>query len=211
LTTTLLGAGLLWFGWIGFNAGSALGMGDLAVNAFAVTHLAAAAGLVGWLIVEKIRHGKATALGAASGLVAGLVGITPASGFVGMPEAMIIGALAGVICCLAVGLKNKFGYDDSLDVVGVHGVGGTLGAILTGVFASKEINPLVETALKDNGGRGGLIMTQLIAVAVVAVFAMVGTFVLLMVTKAITGIRATEEEEQVGLDLGHHGEAGYNL
>lgn len=211
LTTTLLGAGLLWFGWIGFNAGSALGMGDLAVNAFAVTHLAAAAGMLGWLIVEKVRHGKATALGAASGLVAGLVGITPASGFVGMPQAIIIGALAGVICCLAVSLKNKLGYDDSLDVVGVHGVGGILGAILTGVFASAEVNPLVADALKSNGGRVGLILTQFIAVAAVAAFAMVGTFVILQVTKAVTGIRATPEEEQLGLDLAHHGEAGYNL
>ncbi len=211
LTTTLLGAGLLWFGWIGFNAGSALGMGDLAVNAFAVTHLAAAAGMIGWLVCEKIRHGKATALGAASGLVAGLVGITPASGFVGLPESMLIGVLAGVICCLAVNLKNKLGYDDSLDVVGVHGVGGMLGAILTGVLASGKINPAVDTALKDNGGRGGLILTQLIAVVTVAAFAMVGTFVILQITKLITGIRATPEEEQLGLDLAHHGEAGYNL
>jgi Amt family ammonium transporter len=211
LTTTLLGAGLLWFGWIGFNAGSALAVGDLALSAFAGTHLAAAAGMLGWLVCEKLHYGKPTALGAASGLVAGLVGITPGAGFLAPLPAILVGFLVGAACCFAVGLKNKLGYDDSLDVVGVHGVGGFLGAILTGVFASGAINPVVDTALKDNGGRGGLILTQFIGVLAVAAFAGVGTFILMKITQVTVGIRAKEEDESMGLDLALHGEAGYNL
>jgi Amt family ammonium transporter len=211
LTTTLLGAGLLWFGWIGFNAGSALGIGDLAVHAFATTHLAAAAGMLGWLVCEKLTVGKPTALGAASGLVAGLVAITPGAGFLPLIPAVLVGFVIGAICCFAVSLKHKLKYDDSLDVVGVHGVGGLLGAIATGIFASGEVNPLVDTALKDNGGRGGLIMTQIIGVVAVGVFAFVGTVVLMKVAQALGGIRVTPEDEEAGLDLALHGEAGYNL
>lgn len=211
LTTTLLGAGLLWFGWIGFNAGSALGMGDLAISAFASTHLAAAAGMLGWLLCEKIHVGKPTALGAASGLVAGLVAITPGAGFLEPVPAVLVGFVIGAICCIAVSLKNKLGYDDSLDVVGVHGVGGFLGAIATGIFASENVNSLVATSLKDNGGRGGLILTQLIGVLAVGAFAFVGSYVLMMIVKAITGVRVSPEDEDTGLDLALHGEAGYNL
>lgn len=211
LTTTLLGAGLLWFGWIGFNAGSALGMNDIAISAFAGTHLAAAAGMLGWLIVEKLTVGKPTALGAASGLVAGLVAITPGAGFLTPISAVLVGFVIGGICCFAVSLKHKFKYDDALDVVGVHGVGGLLGAIATGIFADASVNPLVNDALKANGGRTGLIITQFIGVAAVGVFAFVGTLILMKLTTAITGIRVSEEDEQTGLDLALHGEAGYNL
>lgn len=211
LTMTLLGAGLLWFGWIGFNAGSALALDGIAINAFATTHLAAAAGMLGWLVCEKLHVGKPTALGAASGLVAGLVGITPGAGFLTPISAIFVGALVGVLCCLAVSLKHKMGFDDSLDVVGVHGVGGLVGAILTGVLASPTVNAAVETALKDNGGRGGLIFTQVLGVVVVGIFAFVGTLGLMKVTQLVTGIRATKEEEDNGLDLSLHGEAGYNL
>lgn len=212
MTTTLLGAGLLWVGWIGFNAGSALSVGDLSLSAFAATHFASAAGMVGWLIFEKLRYGKPTALGAASGLVAGLVGITPGSGFVGPGEAVLIGFLVGAICFFAVSLKHKFGFDDALDVVGVHGVGGLIGAILTGVFASVAVNKAaVEGALATNGGRAGLILTQFVAVGVVLIFAMVMTAIIIKLTQAIVGIRVTSDEESQGLDLALHGEAGYNL
>jgi len=211
LTTTLLGAGILWFGWIGFNAGSALGMNDIAINAFVTTHLAAAAGLLGWLVVEKIKFGKPTALGAASGLVAGLVGITPGAGFVTPVAAIGIGVAAGVLCCLALSLKKIFKFDDALDVVGVHGVGGALGAILTGVLADAAVNPAVDAALKTNGGRGGLILTQFIGIAAVGIFAFVATFILIKIVQAVVGIRVTEAEESEGLDLALHGESGYNL
>lgn len=211
LTTTLLGAGLLWFGWIGFNAGSALGINDIAISAFASTHIAAAAGMLGWLVCEKLRFGKATALGAASGLVAGLVGITPAAGFVTPASGIVIGLAAGVVCCLAVSLKHKLKYDDALDVVGVHGVGGALGAVLTVVLADAAVNPAVQASLDTNKGRGGLIASQILGIVVVAVFAFVGTFVLMKITQAVCGVRVKNDEEEVGLDLALHGEAGYNL
>jgi Amt family ammonium transporter len=211
LTMTLLGGGLLWFGWIGFNAGSALAMNDIAISAFIATHLAAAAGMIGWLVSEKLSYGKPTALGAASGLVAGLVGITPGAGFVAPLPAILIGLAAGVVCSLAVKMKNKLKYDDSLDVVGVHGVGGFLGAILTGVFASGTVNSAVDASLKANGGRAGLIFTQLFGCVVVAAFAFFGTIILIKVTQAVAGIRATSDQESEGLDLALHGEAGYNL
>ena len=211
LTTTLLGAGLLWVGWIGFNAGSALSMNDVALSAFLATHLAAAAGMIGWLICEKLHFGKPTALGAASGLVAGLVGITPAAGYVAPMPAIFIGLLVGSLCCFAVGIKNKLKFDDSLDVVGVHGIGGATGAILTGILASAVINPAVGDSLKANHGRVGLIMTQLIGVVTVGIFAFVGSFLLMKLTQAVTGVRVTEEEEAIGLDISLHGEAGYNL
>jgi len=211
ITTTLLGAGLLWVGWIGFNAGSALAANDLALSAFAATQLAAAAGMLGWLIVEQIRFKKPTALGGASGLVAGLVGITPAAGYVTMGSAVLLGLVVGVVCSLAVSLKHKFNFDDSLDVVGVHGVGGLIGAILTGVLATGAINSAVDDSLKTNGGRLGLILTQVIAVVSVAAFSAIGTAILIKLTQAIVGVRVTSEEESLGLDLALHGEAGYNL
>lgn len=209
LTTTLLGAGLLWFGWIGFNAGSALNMTPVAISAFGATHMAAATGMLGWMICEKVRVGKATALGAASGLVAGLVVITPAAGFVSLSSATIMGLLAGVLCCYAVGLKSKFGFDDALDVVGVHGVGGFAGAILTGVFASSLVNTASGDALK--GGRGALILHQLIGAVTIGAFSFVVSFVVLKVMAKFSDIRTSDEEESEGLDLALHGEAGYNL
>jgi len=209
LTLTLLGAGLLWFGWFGFNAGSAYAVNDIAVRAFLTTQLAAGAGLLGWLIVEKLRYGKATALGAASGLVAGLVGITPGAGFVEPAMALVIGVLAGGVCQLAVSLKSKFGFDDSLDVVGVHGAGGLLGALLTGVFASAAANPIAADALE--GGRGALIVKQFAAVGAVGVYAFFVSFVLMKAVQLVTKVRADAEEEAIGLDLSLHGEAGYNL
>jgi len=211
LTTTLLGAGLLWVGWIGFNAGSALAINDIAISAFVTTHLAAAAGMLGWLLCEKLHYGKPTALGAASGLVAGLVGITPAAGFVTPMSAILIGLAVGALCCFAVGLKHKLKFDDSLDVVGVHGIGGATGAILTGILASALVNPSVADSLKTNHGRGGLILTQAIAVVVVGVFAFVGSYLLMKLTQVVVGVRVTEEDEQAGLDISLHGESGYNL
>lgn len=210
LPLTLLGAGLLWVGWIGFNAGSANDVNPIAISGFAATQLAAAAGMIGWMLTEKIRFGKATALGAASGLVAGLVAITPASGYVQMVPATVIGLLAGIICSFAVSLKSKFGFDDALDVVGVHGVGGFLGAILTGVFAVGIINSSAADALKN--GRGALILHQLIAAIAIGAFSFVASLLILWVTKLVTkGLRATDEEEDTGLDITQHGEAAYNL
>ncbi|HWD40160.1 MAG TPA: ammonium transporter [Fimbriimonas sp.] len=211
ITTTLLGAGLLWFGWIGFNAGSALAMNDIAVSAFLSTHVAAAAGMLGWMLCEKLRYGRATALGGASGLVAGLVGITPAAGFVTPLSGILIGLIAGVLCCLAIGLKHKLKFDDALDVVGVHGVGGAAGAVLTAILADATVNSAVDASLKSNGGRGGLIMWQIIGVLTVAAFAFVATLILMKITQAIVGVRTTNDEETQGLDLTLHGEAGYNL
>lgn len=210
ITMTLIGSGILWFGWIGFNAGSALGMSDVAMNAFVSTHVAAATGMLGWLIVERLKTGKATALGAASGLVAGLVGITPGAGFIAPREALLVGLIVGAVCCLAISLKSKFGYDDSLDVVGVHGAGGFVGAVLTGVFASVEANKaIVEPALAD--GRLALIMKQIVAVGSVAAFSLVVSFAILYAIKAFGGLRVGEEDEVTGLDETIHGEAGYNL
>ncbi len=211
LTTTLLGAGLLWVGWIGFNAGSALAMNDIALSAFLATHLAAAAGMIGWLICEKLHFGKPTALGAASGLVAGLVGITPAAGYVAPMPAILIGLFVGSLCCFAVGIKIKLKFDDSLDVVGVHGIGGATGAILTGVLASAAVNPSVADSLKSNHGRVGLVFTQVLGVLAVGAFAFVGSYLLIKLTQKITGVRATSAEEDAGLDISLHGEAGYNL
>lgn len=207
ITLTLLGAGMLWFGWFGFNAGSSLAMNDIAISAFLTTHLAAAAGMLAWMLVEYIRVGKASAIGAASGLVAGLVGITPAAGFVSYGSSIVIGLAAGAICYLAISLKHKLGYDDALDVVGVHGVGGLVGAILTGVFASPAVNPGVVL----DGGRGQLILNQLIAVGVVAVFAIVATLVLAKIVQATIGLRVSEATEEAGLDKVVHGESGYGL
>jgi len=205
----LLGAGLLWFGWFGFNAGSALAMNDIAVNAFLTTHLAAATGMVTWMIVEMIRSpkGKVTAMGAACGLVAGLVAITPAAGYVSIPSSILIGVAAGLVCVFAIELKHKLGFDDALDVVGVHGVGGTLGALLTGALADPAINSAVEGSLKD--GRGHLMVVQLQAIGATLAYAGIGTYVLAMIVNKVARLRSSESAEVKGLDHSYHGEQGY--
>lgn len=210
MTLVVIGASLLWFGWFGFNAGSALSSGGLATSAFVVTHIAAAAAVLTWTFVEWAHHGKPTILGAASGAVAGLVAITPASGFVGPISAILIGIGAGVICFYAVVvLKNKLGYDDSLDAFGVHGVGGTWGAIATGLFASKSVNPAGADGLFF--GNPHQLWIQVIATVVSLVFALVVSFILLKVVDLIVGLRVTDEDEIMGLDLTQHNETGYSL
>jgi Amt family ammonium transporter len=209
LPLTVMGAGLLWFGWFGFNAGSALEANGLAASAFTATNTGAAAAALGWMFTEWISRGKPTVLGAASGAVAGLVAITPASGFVGPISALIIGAVAGFLCYSACNFKAKLGYDDSLDVVGVHGIGGTWGALATGLFASKAVN--------DAGGDGlffgnpGQLWTQVIAVVATWVLAIVVTFVILKVLDALMGLRVNDEDEVAGLDLSQHSETAYAL
>jgi Amt family ammonium transporter len=208
LPMTVTGAALLWFGWFGFNAGSALEASGLAVSAFVATNTGAAAAALGWMFTEWMSRGKPTVLGAASGAVAGLVAITPASGYVGPMSALVIGAVAGAICYAACNLKAKLGYDDSLDVVGVHGVGGTWGALATGLFASKAINEQ-----GDNGlffGNPGQLWTQLIAVLATYALAAVLTAVILKVVDAIVGLRVNEEDEVAGLDLSQHSETAYS-
>ncbi len=210
MTLVVIGAALLWFGWFGFNAGSALSAGGLAASAFVVTHIAAAAASVTWTFVEWIRHGKPTILGAASGAVAGLVAITPAAGFVGPISAILIGISVGIVCFIAVViLKNILGYDDSLDAFGVHGVGGTLGALATGLFASKAINPAGADGLFF--GNPGQLWTQVIATVVSIVFSFVATLIILKVIDLVIGIRVQEEDEIMGLDLSQHNETGYTF
>lgn len=209
ITLVLLGAGMLWFGWFGFNAGSALAIDKVAVNAFLTTHLAAAAGMLSWIVVEMIRSpkSKATAIGGASGLVAGLVAITPAAGYVTLGSSIFIGLAAGIVCNFAIELKHKLKIDDALDVVGVHGIGGTLGAILTGVLATPVVNSVVGDSLKE--GRGHLILVQFIAIGATIAFAGVGSYVLAMVINKFTRLRSSEKSEIKGLDLAYHGEYGY--
>jgi ammonium transporter, Amt family len=211
LTLTMIGTGLLWFGWFGFNAGSALAADGIAVQAFVNTNLAAAAAMLGWLAVERVKTGHFTTLGAASGAVAGLVAITPCAGFVGGLAPIAIGAIAGVLCFLAVSLKFRFGYDDSLDVVGVHLVGGLAGSILLGVFADASINPAGFDGLLF--GETDLLVDQVVACAAVLAFSFVVTFALLKVLDAVMpgGIRCAEEDELAGLDLSQHSEVGYAL
>jgi Amt family ammonium transporter len=215
---SFIGACLLWVGWFGFNAGSALGAGSLATSAFVATHFGAAAAALGWAGAEWVRNGKPSVLGAISGAVAGLVAITPASGFVAPMPALVIGLVAGVVCYLMVAkVKGLMGYDDSLDAFGVHGAGGTVGALLTGVFAAKAINPI----FKDNQGNalavgmmdGNLrqLLNQLVGVAIAWVLAAVGTLIILKVVDLLIGLRIPDEEEIQGLDLSQHGEEGYNL
>ncbi|MCX7779538.1 MAG: ammonium transporter [Negativicutes bacterium] len=208
LPMTVLGASLLWFGWFGFNAGSALSANGLAASAFVVTHTAAAAATVSWVLTEWLHHGKPTLLGAASGCVAGLVAITPAAGFVSTIPAVLIGLIAGALCFLAVSvLKSKLGYDDALDAFGVHGIGGTWGAIATGLFATKAVNPAGADGLFF--GNPDQLVTQLIGVAVSWVFAAVMTFIILKTIGAFMPVRASEAQEVQGLDLAEHGERGY--
>ncbi len=209
LPMTVLGAGLLWFGWFGFNAGSALAADGIATTAFVGTHLATCAAVLAWCFVEWMVRGKPTTLGAASGAVAGLVAITPAAGFVGPMSAILIGIGAGVLCYLAVLAKVKLGYDDSLDVVGVHGVGGLWGALATGLFASKAINPAGADGLFfGNPAQFGI---QAVAVAVTIIYSLVVTWVLLKAIDATMGLRVAREDEVAGLDLTEHQEAGYSL
>ena len=208
LTLTLLGAALLWFGWFGFNAGSALCSGALAVSAFTATHIAAASGTLSWLLVEWSIRGKPTVLGAASGSVAGLVAITPASGFVGPMSAMAIGLFAGALCYFAVGLKSKFGYDDSLDAVGVHGVGGTFGALATGLFACRAINSAGNDGLFF--GNASLLGTQALSVAAAMAYSFAATWAILKLLDLTMGVRVKDIEEMEGLDLSQHGEQAYN-
>ena len=209
LTMTLLGAALLWFGWFGFNGGSAVASGSLATNAFVVTHISTAAAALSWMIFEWVYRGNPTVLGAASGAVAGLVAITPASGFVGPVSAIIIGLVGGAVCYLAINLKSKFGYDDSLDVVGVHGVGGTWGALATGLFACKAINSAGNDGLFF--GNFSLIGIQAISVVSAWIYSFVVTLIILKILDWTMGLRVTEEHEINGLDLSQHGEAGYSF
>jgi Amt family ammonium transporter len=209
LTLTLLGAALLWFGWFGFNGGSAVASGSLATSAFVVTHISTAAAALSWMIAEWTYRGEPTVLGVASGAVAGLVAITPASGFVGPVSAIIIGAGAGVACYFAINLKTKLGYDDSLDVVGVHGVGGTWGALATGLFASKAINAAGNDGLFF--GNPSLIGIQALSVVSAWVYSFVVTLILLKVLDWTMGLRISEEHEINGLDISQHGEAGYSF
>jgi Amt family ammonium transporter len=211
---SFIGACLLWVGWFGFNAGSAVNASGLATSAFVNTHFATAAAAIGWSVAEWIRNGKPSALGAISGAVAGLVAITPASGFVQPMSALVIGLIAGVGCFLMVTtVKGWFGYDDSLDAFGVHGAGGTIGAILTGVFASSAINPVYGNG-KPTGwieGNGHQVLNQLAGVAIAWVLSIAGTLVLLKIVDMVVGLRVTRDEEIEGLDITQHGEEGYDF
>ena len=207
LTMTLMGASLLWFGWFGFNGGSALTSGSLAVSAFVLTHIASSAAALSWSVTEWLHRGKPTLLGAVSGCVAGLVAITPGSGFVEPMGALVIGLVGGALCYVAVNAKGRFGYDDSLDAVGVHGVGGIFGALATGLFATTAVN-----AAGANGaffGNFALLKAQMISVLAASVYAFVISWLLLKALDATLGLRVTEEEEAEGLDLSQHGESGY--
>jgi len=203
MTMTVIGAALLWFGWFGFNSGSALTSGSNAGMAFMTTHLGASTGALGWLVVESLHRGKPTALGVASGLVAGLVAITPAAGFVEPWAALIIGSAAGVGCYAAVLLKNKFLYDDSLDAFGVHGVGGFIGAILTGVLATVGAEGLI-------AGNPMQVVNQLVGAVAAMAYAATLTAIILLVIKATMGLRVSAQEEREGLDVVLHGEEGYS-
>ncbi len=210
LPLTLLGTGILWFGWFGFNAGSALGANGLAAQAFMNTHLAAAAAMCSWLVAERVKGGHATTLGAASGAVAGLVAITPCAGFVGGLSPLVIGGLAGAICYLALSLKTRFGFDDALDVVGVHLIGGILGSLLVGVFADTKINSLGADGLFFGGGFS-LLGKQLLATTVTLVYSGVVTFLIAKSIDKTIGMRISEEDENTGLDLSQHAETAYSF
>jgi Amt family ammonium transporter len=207
LTMTVTGGGLLWFGWFGFNAGSALAANGLAALAFANTHVSAGTAAMSWVFAEWIHRKRPTMLGFVSGLVAGLVAITPAAGFVGVPASVAIGALAGTICYAAVLQKERFKYDDSLDAFGVHGVGGMLGALLTGVFAEKALNPAGQDGLIAGNGRQ--VLLQFVAVAAAGIYSVVVTYVILRVVDRVIGLRPSIDDEREGLDTTQHGESGY--
>jgi Amt family ammonium transporter len=214
---SLLGAGLLWVGWFGFNAGSAVGAGGLATSAFAATHFSSAAGALGWGVTEWMLRGKPSVLGLASGMVAGLATITPASGFVTIPSAFLIGLIGGVCCYLAVTkLKTKLGYDDSLDVFGVHAAGSTVGMLMCGLFASSDVNALIAGTFQVNGqavslaGSAGQFKNQLIAVLATMALSGVVSLVLLKIIDVTVGLRVTKDQEDLGLDLSEHNEKAYN-
>src|SRR5450755_85361 len=214
LVLSFIGACLLWVGWFGFNAGSALASNGLASTAFVATHFGAAAAALSWSLAEWFKNGRASALGAISGAVAGLVAITPAAGFVGPMPALAIGFIAGLVCYFMVTkVKSIFGYDDALDAFGVHGAGGTIGALLTGVFAQQVVNPIFGAGKPVGGldGHWSQLGNQLVGVLVAWGFALVGTIVLLKITDMITGLRVTEDQEIEGLDITQHGEEAYNL
>ncbi|MEO8128515.1 MAG: ammonium transporter [Bryobacteraceae bacterium] len=218
LTLSFVGACLLWVGWFGFNAGSALGASALATSAFVATHFGAAAGALGWILAEKIQGHKMSVLGGISGAVAGLVAITPASGFVKPFPALFIGLAAGFVCyTMVVKVKQKFGYDDSLDAFGVHGIGGTLGAILTGVFATNAVNDALKNAAGQPAalglidGNGMQVVNQLIGCGVSVGLAIVGSLIALKISDVLIGVRVDAKEEQTGLDVSMHGEEGYNF
>jgi ammonium transporter, Amt family len=213
---SFIGACLLWVGWFGFNAGSALNAGSLATSAFVATHFAAAAAALGWAGAEWVRNGKPSVLGGISGAVAGLVAITPAAGFVGPMPALAIGAIAGIFCYTMVAkVKARLGYDDSLDAFGVHGAGGTIGALLTGIFASSAVNPIFKnsqgTALPSGliEGNGHQMLNQLVGVMIAWGLAIVGTLIILKVVDVVVGLRVPDDHEVQGLDLSQHGEEGY--
>ncbi len=204
LPMTLLGAGLLWFGWFGFNAGSALSSGSSAALAFTTTQTAAAAGALAWIMIEWYHAGKPSALGAASGIVAGLVVITPAAGFVTPGWALLMGLTAGVVCYCGVMMKHRFGYDDSLDAFGVHGIGGAWGALVTGVFASVGATGLI-------GGNVHQLWVQLMGLVAAGAYAVIVTVVLMVILKATLGLRVEKDDERMGLDQSAHSETGYNF
>jgi Amt family ammonium transporter len=214
---SLIGTGLLWVGWFGFNAGSALSAGSLATSAFAATHFSAAAAALSWAAMEWKLKGKPSVLGAAAGMVAGLATITPASGFVTIPAAFCIGLVAGVVCYTAVTkIKSVFGYDDSLDVFGVHGIGSMAGMLMLGFLANPEVNPAIANTFKANGvavslaGGSHQFINQFIGVAFTVVLAVVGTFLIVKLVDAVVGLRVDQEDESAGLDLSQHGERAYN-
>lgn len=209
LPMTVLGAGLLWFGWFGFNAGSALSSGALSAMAFVATHTAAVSATLLWVIIEWLHRGKPTMFGAATGAIAGLATITPASGFVGPMPALVIGLLAGALCYIALNLKGKLGYDDSLDAFGVHGVGGIVGTIGAGLFAEKIINPAGADGLFF--GNAHQLLVQALSIVAVAVYSFVLTIILLKLIDAVAGLRVAEEDEVAGLDITQHEESGYTL
>ena len=209
LPMTITGAALLWFGWFGFNAGSALACNGLAANAFVVTHVASAAAALSWLFMEWVHRKNPTTLGAASGAVAGLVAITPASGFVSPVSAIVIGLVAGSLCYGGVLFKSKMGYDDSLDVVGIHGIGGIWGALATGLFASTQVNPDGANGLFF--GNPGQLWIQFISVIATMAFAFISTYIILKIIDMFIGLRVTEEEEIKGIDVSLHNETGYSF
>jgi len=209
LPMTVLCAGLLWFGWFGFNAGSALSSGALSAMTFVVTHISAVVATLIWVIIEWLHRGKPTMFGAATGAIAGLATITPASGFVGPMSALLIGLAAGTVCYISLNIKNRLGYDDSLDAFGVHGIGGILGTLATGLFAQKAINPAGADGLFF--GNPKLFVSQVIAIAVTVVYSFVVTAIMLKVLDKTVGLRVDDESEVVGLDISQHGESGYTL
>jgi len=210
LPFTVLGTGILWFGWFGFNAGSALAANGLAAQALVNTHVAAAAAMLGWLLIEKLKAGHATTLGAVSGAVAGLVAITPCAGFVSTSSALLIGLAAGAICYLSLALKNRFGFDDSLDVIAVHLIGGLLGSLLLGLFSDTTINSLGADGL-FNGGGSSLLGKQLLASGAVFAFSFGVTYIVAVVINKTMGLRVTHDEEMVGLDQSQHAETAYQV